>query len=336
MDSLTQITLGAAVGEAILGKRVGNKAAFWGAVCGTIPDLDVMLNPLFSEATQLAIHRGFSHSILFSIIAAPVLGLLFSKFHRKDNVSWKSWSLLAFLSLFTHPILDSFTNYGTQLFNPFSDYQVAFNTIFVIDPLYTLPFLVLLIITLFQKRNSKNRKIFRYLGLGISSLYLAFTVINKLYINSVFENQAELQGIKFEKYMTAPTPFNNILWRGLFKTKYGYYEGFYSLFDQTDEIKFNFIQINDEPIKEIEHTYAIQKLLWFSGKYFTITERENSYFFNDLRFGSLNGWVESSEDYVFSFRIINDNGEIKINREFPNFEIDGEILSIFWDRIKGI
>ena len=58
MDSLTQITLGAAVGEAVLGKRVGNKAAFWGAVCGTIPDLDVMLNPLFSEATQLAICLG--------------------------------------------------------------------------------------------------------------------------------------------------------------------------------------------------------------------------------------------------------------------------------------
>ena len=42
MDSLTQIVLGAAVGEATLGRKVGNKALLWGAIAGTIPDLDVV------------------------------------------------------------------------------------------------------------------------------------------------------------------------------------------------------------------------------------------------------------------------------------------------------
>lgn len=336
MDSLTQITLGAAVGEAVLGKKVGNKAPLWGAVCGTIPDLDVLVNPLFSEATQLSIHRGFSHSILFALIAAPLLGYLLSKIHKKDKVDWKSWSFLVFFAVFTHPILDAFTNYGTQLFSPFSNYQVAFNTIFVIDPLYTVPFLISVIVILFLKRDSKKRKFINYLGLGISSLYLAFTIVNKIYINSVFEEQMNLLGIKYEKYMTSPTPFNNILWRGLIKTSNGYYEGFYSLFDQVDEVKFNYIPRNDGPIKGISDSYAIKQLLWFSGEYYTITEKNNDFFFNDLRFGSMNGWIAKNEDYVFSFRIINDNGEIKINREFPNFNIDGEILSAFWDRIKGI
>ena len=44
MDSLTQIVLGASVGEAALGRKVGNRAMVWGAIAGTIPDLDVISN----------------------------------------------------------------------------------------------------------------------------------------------------------------------------------------------------------------------------------------------------------------------------------------------------
>ena len=34
MDAVTQIALGAAVGEATLGKKAGNKAVVWGAIAG--------------------------------------------------------------------------------------------------------------------------------------------------------------------------------------------------------------------------------------------------------------------------------------------------------------
>ena len=39
MDSLTQLTFGAACGEAILGQKVGRKALVWGAVLGNQPGL---------------------------------------------------------------------------------------------------------------------------------------------------------------------------------------------------------------------------------------------------------------------------------------------------------
>ena len=38
MDSVTQATLGAAVGELVLGKKVGKKAPLWGAAAGTLPE----------------------------------------------------------------------------------------------------------------------------------------------------------------------------------------------------------------------------------------------------------------------------------------------------------
>ena len=54
MDSLTQLTFGAACGEAILGKKMGRKGLIWGAILGTLPDLDVFI-PLGSPVDDLYI-----------------------------------------------------------------------------------------------------------------------------------------------------------------------------------------------------------------------------------------------------------------------------------------
>ncbi|MBD3331441.1 metal-dependent hydrolase, partial [candidate division GN15 bacterium] len=137
MDSLTQLTLGAAVGEATLGKSAGNRAIMWGAIAGTLPDLDVIANPLLDEITQLGWHRGPSHAFFFLTIGAPILGWLISRVHGKYG-SWRQWTVLVYFAFITHVILDTFTVYGTQLFRPFSHYPAAFNSISIIDPLYTL------------------------------------------------------------------------------------------------------------------------------------------------------------------------------------------------------
>ena len=110
MDSLTQIVLGAAVGEASLGKKVGNKAMLWGAIAGTIPDLDVLVKFFTDDLSANEMHRGFSHSILFCIIAAPLLGWIIHRIYaKKEEASWKNWSMLSFWAFFTHPLLDAHT-----------------------------------------------------------------------------------------------------------------------------------------------------------------------------------------------------------------------------------
>ena len=119
MDSLTQIILGAAVGEAVLGKKVGNKAMLYGAIAGTIPDLDVLARYFVDTVTATEWHRGFSHSIFFSVLFAPIFGWLVWKLNSKSEATFKDWSWLMFWGLFTHPILDTFTTWGTQLFWPF-------------------------------------------------------------------------------------------------------------------------------------------------------------------------------------------------------------------------
>jgi inner membrane protein len=134
MDSLTQIVLGAAVGEAVLGKKVGNKAMLYGAIAGTIPDLDTFASLFTDTITAIEVHRGFSHSIVFAILFAPVFGWLISKIERKSIATWQNWSWLMFWGLVTHPLLDAHTTWGTQLLWPL-EVRLAYKNIFVIDPL---------------------------------------------------------------------------------------------------------------------------------------------------------------------------------------------------------
>ena len=121
MDSLTQVVLGASVGELILGKKLGNKALLWGAIAGTIPDLDVLASPFMDMVGELTFHRSITHSFLFAVIVSPLLGLLLARLYKKDNASWQEWGWLFFWGFVTHALLDSCTTWGTQLFWPFSN-----------------------------------------------------------------------------------------------------------------------------------------------------------------------------------------------------------------------
>ena len=218
MDSVTQIVLGAAVGELVAGKKAGNKALLWGAIAGTIPDLDVIPGQFLDTVTRLEIHRGFSHSLLFAFTASPIFGWLVAKIHKKTNPDWKLWAKLFFWGIITHFLLDSFTTWGTQVFYPF-EYRVDWNTIFVIDPLYTLPFLLAIIVLAFFNRESVWRRRLNYIGLGISSLYLFITVINKNVANSHFEAELDRQNIEYSRYSSRPSPLNSILWTANIESK---------------------------------------------------------------------------------------------------------------------
>ena len=176
MDSLTQIVLGASVAEATLGKKIGNKAIILGAIAGTIPDLDIVTRFFVDDLTASVMHRGFSHSLIFPFVAAPILAWILKKiYYNYSDVSFNDWFKMFFLAIITHPLLDAQTTWGTQLFWPF-EWRVAVENIFIIDPIYTLPFLTFLILTAFQDRLSKKRRLFNSLGLIISSAYLLITL----------------------------------------------------------------------------------------------------------------------------------------------------------------
>ncbi|MEM9679797.1 MAG: metal-dependent hydrolase [Bacteroidota bacterium] len=313
MDSLTQIVLGAACGEAVLGKKIGNKALLFGGIGGTIPDLDVVVGPLLfnNEIEVLAFHRGFMHSILFAVLGTFLLGWLVHKLYdkgkRQDSTTRGDWILLFFWALFTHPILDCFTPYGTQLFSPFSDYRVAFNTISVVDPIYTLPFLISLIILMFFNRMHRKRRFWLKTGIVLSSLYMSFTVFNRYRIDRVYESSLKDLGIDYQRYQVQPSILNNVLWYGIAETSTDYYMGFYSLLDSESKVTdWQKVAKTHDLLPKTDQEIAT--LIWFSKGYFNInlTEADNEFLYTDLRYPLLKPDDPSSS--VFGFIVYqNDN-----------------------------
>ena len=331
MDSLTQIVLGAAVGEAVLGRKIGNKAMLYGAIAGTIPDLDVLASHFTDTVTALEIHRGFTHSILFSVFFAPIFAFLVSKYETYKNI--KNWSWLFFWAFVTHPILDANTTWGTQLFWPL-DIRLAFKNIFVIDPLYTLPFLVFLILTISQKRSSKKRRLYNHLGLITSSTYLVLTLILKGFSYQTFTKELASQNINYKEIETKPSPLNTILWTANVETKDAFLIGNSSFFDK-NPIQFSTYLKNHHLLGDIAEHPKTKRMIAISKGWYTITKKENTLYFNDLRFGTLS-LQPNAQNFVFQYKIeVDANGTpffIEVTKEKRDAK---KLLTDLWQRIKG-
>ncbi len=335
MDSLTHLVLGAAIGEATLGKKIGRRAMLWGAVADTIPDLDVFASPCFTDAQQLMVHRGFTHSFLFVVLMSPLLGWLFSKWFKKAEVSWKSWTWLFFLGMFTHVLLDSLTSYGTGWFEPFSSYRVSFNTIFVADPFYTIPFLVCVLVALIKKNGSPERRKWNKAGLWISSLYLVFTIINHNYIHHVMESSFKEKNLTADEFTVTPTALNNFLWMAYSHDDKGAYIGYYSIFDKSKDIDFNRYERNDSLLKPFENDESVKILKQFSKGNYIVTKEEGAVCFNDIRFGQTNGWDYANADFPFKYKL---NKDAESGTALNRTKVKGTITEAFAslvNRIKG-
>ena len=337
MDSITQAALGAAIGEAVLGKKAGNRAPLYGAVAAIIPDLDIVFMPLLDEVQKLTFHRGISHSFAFLLVLTPLLGVCFQKIYPDSNTSRYDWMKLSFWSLMTHPLLDAFTSYGTQLFLPFSDYRVAFNSIFIMDPVYTLPMIIGVTISLFLARIARKRRIANFLGLGAGILYLSLTVVNKLHINAVFEKSLKAQNITYSRFLTNPAPFTNILWMAVVEGEENYFLGYYSLLDNGEDIKFFPIRKNHELLEPFGKIPAVRSLVHVSNGYYIVERADDALIVSDIKFGQMGGWVHGDGSFIFSYRLIPvDAGHIRIERFGREFGDAGKAFEQLVARIRGI
>jgi inner membrane protein len=250
---------------------------------------------------MLTKHRGFSHSLLFALLITPLLVCLISKVQwfkvtlKDPQIYW-----LIFLSIFTHPILDSMTIYGTQLFWPSAMQPIGLGSIFIIDPLYTLPFLFFLIWFLINK----SQKVI-ITGLAISSIYLMWSAGAQYHVKKLIEDSPSQQ------ILVQPTPFNTILWRVLVMRDDEYRVGYYSLFDKNKHIEFKAYENNLQLLDKIETSDDIERLKWFMKDFYSIKQENNKIVMTDLRMGL------EPNSYAFSYNIaeIDENGIKTINAE---------------------
>lgn len=342
MDSLTQIILGAAVGEAVLGKKLGNRAIFWGAVAGTIPDLDVFVRGLVSDKmTATLMHRAFTHSFLFSFLMAPLFGYLMQKIFKRSKATFRDWTVLFFWGFLTHILLDVQTTYGTQLLWPFHN-RLAISNVFVIDPLYTIPFLIFIITVMFYKRTNPKRAKINRIGLYVSSSYLLLTLIFKVYAYQKFIKNLKEQQITYSRIETGPTPLNAILWYANIETDESYYIGVYSLLDKDDKIKFKKFKKNKELREKLKEYNNFKRMNKFSKDWYLLTETQGTISYNNIRFGIF-GFEEEDKEFVFNQQIEFTDNEIQFktrqmkseNKKENPWKFLKEMIKKVYVRAKG-
>jgi len=268
MDSLTQMALGAAVGGAVLGRRVGSRALLWGAVIGTLPDLDVLISHA-DPVRDFTFHRAETHAFFYQSLAAPVLAWPLHRMHLDRDTSYSAWLLLVWLCLVTHACLDAFTIYGTQLLLPFSDYPVGLGSVFIIDPLYTLPLIVGIVGALVLRRQATLARRWNITALALSTVYLGWSAAAQSHVEGVVHRALAATSAHHGRVLVTPTPFNTLLWRVVVMDHGAFHEGFVSVFDR-QALALTRYPSRVELLEGLRDDWAMQRLAWFSKGFYAV------------------------------------------------------------------
>lgn len=331
MDSLSQIVLGGAVAAAIAPAGHRRAALLAGAALGTLPDLDVfVVNALTDNPVErMTWHRGLSHSLLvLPLVGALVWALFRMRPGSRVGEAPARWFWAIQLALITHPLLDAFTVYGTQLWWPLRPPPAMWSSVFIIDPLYTVWLLAACIAAWFlRERRAAQRALL--LGLALSSGYLAWSMLAKSMVEREAEASLAAAGLADAPRFSVPMPFNTLLWRVVAMTPDGFVEGERSLVADRGPMRFRRHGSDVAALREVAHWEDVRELAWFNHGFMKAQVRDGRLVLSDLRMGS-------EPDYTFRFVVARREGArwAPVPVEQPEWPWEARRrLSAMWDRI---
>ncbi|MFT5260754.1 MAG: inner membrane protein [Saprospiraceae bacterium] len=280
MDSISQIVLGSSVAYLVTGKQAPRLSLLAGAVVGTIPDLDFIVT--YADALQSTVaHRTWSHSWLIQTAVSPLLAYAASLYLPKLN--FKQWFWLIWLCLVTHTLLDCFTVYGTGALWPLPVSNIMQGSIFIIDPLYTLPLLFAVIVA--WRRHKKGARACVITGLVLSCVYLTWGLSIQQSVKQRLIHQLEKQGILSNQLLVTPAPFNSLLWRVVAVQEDAYFEGLASILDADPTIDLKRYDRNTQHLQQLREVPSFNAYTAFSHNFYTLENLEGEVIIKDLRMG---------------------------------------------------
>jgi len=266
MDSLTQIVLGSTVAALAVPPTHRRKALIAGALLGTLPDLDVL--PMLLRETdavaRMTEHRAASHSLLvLPFVGAFIWWLLRWRWQPVREAS-RGWFWAIQLALITHPVLDAFTVYGTQLLWPLPFSPVMWSSVWIVDPAYTLPLLIGCIVAAKRGSTPKARR-WLAAGLLLSSAYLLWSLAAKTMVERDARQTLAQLGFADAPYFSVPLPLNTLLWQVVAMTPEGYWIGERSLVADRKPMQFRAYSSDTTALAQAHASVpAVARLLWFN------------------------------------------------------------------------
>ena len=217
MDPISQGTVGAAFAQSTANKKNILSISLIGFLAGLAPDLDVLIRSSTDPLLSLEYHRQFTHSLFFIPFGALIVALLIFPLVRR-SLSLKTIYLASFLGYATHGLLDACTSYGTLLFWPFSSERVTWNNISIVDPLFTIPILILVGAAI-----KTRKRLFSFFAIGWIIFYLSLGFVQYERALSAAKELAYSRGHKPERLTLKPSFGNLILWKSIYQHEEKFY-----------------------------------------------------------------------------------------------------------------
>ena len=288
MDPLSQGVVGVVAAQQTANRKHLLIASVLGFFAGMSADLDIFIkssqDPLFS----LEFHRQFTHSILFMPFGGLICALFFYYlFLQKKDISFKQTYIYSTLGYATHGLLDACTTYGTQLFWPFTNDRIAWNTISIIDPLFTLPILFLILFAVI-----KNNKKYSYVALSWVLIYSSLGFIQKDRAIETGKKLAQSRGHEVINIEAKPSFANIIVWKTIYTTQTHYYidavrAGLNTRVIEGVKIgKFNIQKSFPWLDPQSQQAKDIERFRWFSNGYIAISHNNPNHII-DIRYSML-------------------------------------------------
>jgi inner membrane protein len=275
MDPLTQGTAGAVLAQSAANKNNIAKISIVGFLAGLAPDFDVVIRSSTDPTLFLEYHRQFTHSLFFIPFGALIVAALIFPLVRK-SLSFRTTYLASFLGYATHGLLDACTSYGTLLFWPFSDERVTWNNISIVDPLLTIPAVILLAVAI-----KTHRRLYSFIAVGWIVSYLALGLVQYERALSSGLKLAQSRGHSAERMTVKPSFGNLILWKSIYQHEDSFYvDAIHAgrvpswcvgqstkIFDYQDHLPD--LEKDSQQMKDIE------KFRWFSQDYLGFDSDKN-------------------------------------------------------------
>ena len=330
MDPLSQATLGAATAQSLIKKSDLARIALIGALAGMAPDLDVLIQSSTDPLLQLEYHRQFTHSLIFIPVGALLCAIAFWPFMRR-HMSFKAIWLTALAGYATHALLDACTTYGTLLLWPFSDARIAWNTISVIDPVFTLPLLGFVIAAGVKKSQFIGR-----LGMAWVALYLSIGVIQEERAIAAGEALAADRG-HAPAVVSAKPSFGNLL---LWKTVYEYDDHFWvdavraggdvTIIEGDHVARLNLQSSFPWLDTDSQQARDVERFRWFSNDYLAI-DSDDPFFIVDMRYSHLPNEIKG----LWGIRLDPDASADEHVTWIARRSADSERFEQLWAMLKG-
>jgi inner membrane protein len=337
MDSVSHIVIGAAIGETLLGKKIGRWGMLLGAIAKSVPDFDLFYTGLSDPRAYICDHRAHTHSLFIeALYAIPIAWLLVKLF--KHKVSFKRTLVFMLACLWGHSLLDWCTNFGTQLLLPFTNENYSLNTLAIVDLLFTIPMLTMVLIAAFHGKNEVRRNKLAQTTLIYCFVYLGLTFINKARAENIVKESILKNHIPATAHMTNPTMLNNILWYSVSSNDSTVFIGEFSLLHAENPITWHSYPRNQYLMQQTKSKKDIAILRWFGDPYTIAAKNGDTLNLYAVKFGRTN--MQESElqkTFVFHYKLYQKNGSEMMGMEQPN-EKNANLKEGFvdlWERICG-